>query len=103
MVVTGVMPVPVPVYRVKSDEEGESVEVGEHPSKVTYEPIVSVIQEGAALEVTPVVAAGGKFVVLNLRSRVVEQRKLPVAAPAPANTASVVSEIIAAIDRPALN
>ncbi len=95
--VTGVIPVPIPVYQ---PEEGEGVE---SPTAVTYEPIVSIVQEGAALEVTPVVAAGGKFVVLNLRSRVVEQRKQPVAAPAPASTASAVSEVIAAIDRPMLN
>ena len=38
---------------------------------VGYEPQVATLQEGAALQVTPMTTTGGKFVVLDVHSRVV--------------------------------
>jgi hypothetical protein len=40
-------------------------------SNVGYEPQVATLQEGAALQVTPITTTGGKFVVLDIHSRVV--------------------------------
>ena len=48
--------------------------VGESPS-VGYQPVVATLQEGAALQITPMTTVGGKFVVLDLHSRVVRSRR----------------------------
>jgi hypothetical protein len=37
---------------------------------IAYSPVVSVIHEGAALQVTPIVTTSGKYVVLDIHSRV---------------------------------
>ena len=69
-----------------------------------YQPIVSTIQAGAALQMTPSVSVSGKYVTLDVRSRVVEVRQSPRAAGQPTDVgdsqAAVVRQMIAALDRP---
>jgi len=47
--------------------------------RVAYRPQTSVIYEGAALQVTPIASISGKFVVIDVHSRVVEVREPAVA------------------------
>ena len=61
-------------------------------------PAVSVVQQGAALQVTPTTNVSGKFVILDIHSRVALLR--PAAEKKPA---AAVSPVIAAIDRPTLS
>jgi type II secretory pathway component GspD/PulD (secretin) len=76
---------------------------------VAYSPVVSLIQEGAALQVTPIVTTSGKYVVLDIHSRV--NRRLPDAQNAPpaaaladaAKGGDAPAEVVAALDRPRLN
>jgi len=48
--------------------------------RVAYRPQISVIHDGAALQVTPIASNSGKFVVIDVHSRVVQVRE-PAAAP----------------------
>jgi hypothetical protein len=73
---------------------------------VGYQPVVSSIQQGAALQITPIVTVGGKLVVLDVHSRVL-QLQAKSAGPRPAvETAppvgSIVRDVVAALDRPVL-
>jgi hypothetical protein len=85
-VVTGMVPV-----------VGEAGQVG-------YQPEVTTLQEGAAIQLTPMVTTGGKLVVLDVHSRVVLLRDKPgrvgVDLEAPAGGKSVVRDLAAVIDRP---
>jgi hypothetical protein len=65
---------------------------------VGYQPQTTMIQEGAALQVTPMVSTGGKYVTLDVHSRVlrVEESKTPP----PAGPPSVVRDLAAVVDRP---
>jgi len=75
---------------------------GKEPS-VGYQPVTSTLQDGAALEATPMATVTGKLIVLDVRSRVVEIRSGARPAAPDANRAgSTVSEVVAAIDRPQL-
>jgi len=78
-------------------------------SQIVYQPVVSVIQEGAALQVTPVVNTSGKYVVLDIHSLMsakqgTEQREQPPAADAIIEdpSAAALRAVIASIDRPRL-
>ena len=48
--------------------------------RVAYRPQVFVIHEGAALQVTPIASISGKFVVIDVHSRVVEVQEPPAPA-----------------------
>ena len=74
---------------------------------VGYHPQVSVIQEGAALQVTPIVNTSGKFVVLDIHSRVVERDRSaqpagPLGQPRQVAVVSSAQAVAAVIDRPQL-
>lgn len=78
---------------------------------VGYQPLVSMIQEGAVLQVTPTASSSGKYVVLDVHSRVnlIRQRgagEKPVAVAVQATEeqgeAAAQQTIEAAIDRPQL-
>jgi len=104
LVVTGIDPVLIEgdVRVASEDEEGEGVPV----SRVVYRPEVSIIQEGAALQVTPIATVSGKFVVVDVRSRVVHRRdntdgRRPTTDEADPPTSSV-HQTVGAIDRPLL-
>ncbi len=75
--------------------------VGE--DKVAYAPSVTTLQEGAALQVTPMVTSAGKLVVLDLHSRVVLVRGGPgekrLARDAAAAGKSAARDVAATIDR----
>jgi hypothetical protein len=70
-------------------------------SKTLVQPKVSVVQEGAALQVTPTTNVSGKFVILDIHSRValvdMEQGR------AGAGDAAPIAAAVAGIDRPLLN
>ncbi|MCA9117191.1 MAG: hypothetical protein KDA79_19100, partial [Planctomycetaceae bacterium] len=55
-------------------------ETGQPVGSVAYLPTLTVIQEGAALEVTPLVTISGKIVILDLHSRVSRLQEEPAAA-----------------------
>lgn len=71
-----------------------------------YQPVVHSIQEGAALQITPLVTRNAKYVVLDVHSRVNLFGETPKPAPAKERTlfggSTTIEQIIAAIDRPAL-
>ncbi|MBC7854056.1 MAG: hypothetical protein IAF94_11520 [Pirellulaceae bacterium] len=69
-----------------------------------YQPVVRSIQEGAALQVTPVVTRNAKFVVLDVHSRVnlLGETPKPIVKDEARAAASPIEQVIAAIDRPAL-
>jgi hypothetical protein len=72
--------------------------------QVGYQPIVSTLQEGAGLQVTPMVTSGGKIVVLDVHSRVILLRDKPGRGPIEVEIAaggkSTVRDVAAVIDRP---
>lgn len=59
-------------------------ETGQPVGSVAYLPTLTVIQEGAALEVTPLVTISGKIVILDLHSRVSRLQEEAAAAAAAA-------------------
>ena len=72
-----------------------------------YQPVVRSIQEGAVLQVTPVVTRNAKYVVLDVHSRVNLLGAAPQPQPAKEGrplfgSSPSIEQIIAAIDRPAL-
>lgn len=72
---------------------------------VGYQPQVSSVQEGAALQITPMVTVKGKYVVLDIHSRVIHvddksTNPRPVADRAATPMGSVIRDIAAAVDRP---
>jgi hypothetical protein len=72
-----------------------------------YQPVVRSIQEGAVLQVTPVVTRNAKYVVLDVHSRVNLIGATPKPEPAKEGRplfggSPTIEQIIAAIDRPAL-
>ena len=90
LIISGVTPI-----AGKSDKE-----------QALYQPVVRTIQEGAALQVTPVVTRNAKFVVLDVHSRVNLFGETPKPAPVKERGlfggSTTIEQIIAAIDRPAL-
>jgi hypothetical protein len=76
---------------------------GKGDDAVGYEPQVAMIQQGAALQFTPIVSTNGHFVLLDIHSRVVRRcpEQADAAAP-PRLPATVVGELVAALDRPQL-
>ena len=77
--------------------------VGGSDEQPAYEPQVRSIQEGAALEVTPVVTRTAKYVVIDVHSRVNLLEPAPAKANPPADAdAAPVTQVAAALDRPAL-
>lgn len=85
-------------------EEGENVK--NYPP--VYEPMVTVVQEGVALEITPIANRSGKIVVLDVHSRVSGlQDEEPVAQGdgAEGGNLGVISprEVVDALDRPVLS
>ncbi|MGA2068785.1 MAG: hypothetical protein ABSG86_27705 [Thermoguttaceae bacterium] len=71
-----------------------------------YMPVVATLQEGAALQVTPMVTSAGKLVVLDLHSRVVLLRGGPdrgaLALEAAAAGKSAARDVAAVVDRPSI-
>jgi hypothetical protein len=65
-----------------------------------YSPIVATFQEGAALQVTPMVTSAGKLVVLDVHSRVAMLRGGLDRPAAPMPAVSEAREVAATIDRP---
>jgi hypothetical protein len=87
---------------VGSDKDGKSV--------FGYETQTGIVQDGAALQVTPLTTSGGKIVVLDVHTRVnrfaepERDKPAPRAGKAAAEgQAEVVSQLVAAVDRPQLN
>jgi hypothetical protein len=77
-----------------------------HPSEVGYQPVCRTIQEGGALEVRPCVVAGGKEILLDLRSRFVRREDNPDArpqTPAAGAAANAIQAVAAAVDRPQIH
>jgi hypothetical protein len=88
---------------------------GTPEGRVAYRPGVSVIHEGAAIQVTPIASISGKFVVIDVHSRVVEVVPPAKAAEKEAKpqgvggmggivemNAPAPAEVVAALDRPKL-
>jgi hypothetical protein len=67
-----------------------------------YAPTVVTLQEGAALQVTPMVTSAGKLVVLDVHSRVVLLRGGLNRAAAAVPALSEAREVAATIDRPTI-
>ncbi len=92
--------------------EGEGLvevedEEGEVESRVAYRPELSVVQEGAALQITPITTVSGKFVVVDVHSRVAFLQEETPERLERARTASFrgtgsPAELVASIDRPRL-
>jgi hypothetical protein len=80
------------------------------PKPISYLPVTSLIQEGAALQVTPIVTTSGKYVVLDIHSRVnrrvydTRSRAVPSQPEAVGESDRGVSpeSVVAALDRPRL-
>lgn len=85
---------------IVGDEDGKSI--------IGYETLTGVVQDGAALQVTPLTTSGGKIVVLDVHTRVnrfeaADQDKV-AALPAPKGVGDgVVSQLVAAVDRPRIS
>jgi hypothetical protein len=77
---------------------------------IAYSPVVSVIHEGAALQVTPIVTTSGKYVVLDVHSRVNRRLRDDPRPQAPArgeaakgaDDSPTPGDVVAVIDRPRL-
>ncbi len=68
-----------------------------------YEPQTTVVQDGAALQVTPVATKGGQLVVLDVHSRVVQvDDSSPLTPPNSGHAPQIVfpDQVVAALDRP---
>jgi hypothetical protein len=71
--------------------------------RVAYRPAITPIQEGTSLQVTPLVSSSGKFVMLDVHSRVaVREAAPPARRPAARDDDQGPAAIIAALDRPRL-
>jgi type II secretory pathway component GspD/PulD (secretin) len=74
---------------------------------IAYSPVVQMIQEGAALQVTPIVTTSGKFLILDIHSRVNQRAprhsKLVDARDGGKGDGNSPAEVVAALDRPRLN
>ena len=69
--------------------------------RVAYRPVVTPIQEGRSLQVTPLVNTSGKFVMLDVHSRVsIREPAAPGRRPAARDDDQGPAAIVAAIDRP---
>ena len=74
---------------------------GGEEEAAAYHPQVKAIQDGAALQITPVVTRTAKYVVADVHSRVnLLGRAMPAAAEN--KDAGQVAQVVAALDRPAL-
>jgi hypothetical protein len=76
------------------------------PQPVLFDPSVTIVQEGAALQITPVATKSAKYVVLDVHSRVARLKK-PAVKQAQISTKELPTrvtpaEIVDAIDRPTL-
>jgi hypothetical protein len=73
---------------------------------VGYEPMVASIQEGAALQITPMATTRAKYVVLDIHSRVLQvQEKAATAARTPEVAppmGSIIRDVAAAVERPVM-
>jgi hypothetical protein len=94
------------VGRVSPSEAG----VGKDGETILgYETHTGILQDGAALQVTPLTTSGGKIVVLDLHTRVNrfqegdDQKPAPAGKAAAGNQAELVRQLVAAVDRPRLN
>lgn len=79
--------------------------VGGNETEPAYSPQVRAIQEGAALQMTPIATRTAKYVVIDVHSRVnlLEAADAkPAAAEGQAQAGGSVAQVIAALDRPAL-
>ena len=79
--------------------------VGGGENAAAYQPQIRVVQEGAALQLTPIATRTGKYVVADVHSRVnlMGGPAAKLAAPDDdAPTAGDATEVIAALDRPVL-
>ncbi|HUT92767.1 MAG TPA: hypothetical protein VMY37_24955 [Thermoguttaceae bacterium] len=103
LLVTGIGPELVEgeqLVAVKGDE-------GVPQARVAYRPELSVVQEGAALQITPIATVSGRFVVVDVHSRIVDlgecgaERGESVKANAKAADVSP-RELVEVIDRPKL-
>jgi hypothetical protein len=71
--------------------------------RVAYRPLVTPIQEGSSLQVTPLVNTSGKFVMLDVHSRVsVREPVAPGRRPAARDDDQGPAAVVAALDRPRL-
>lgn len=74
------------------------------PTETICRPKLVALQDGAGLQVTPLVSSSGKYVVLDVHSRVAKIHGRPAAAPPvdakPNPPGASPQEIVAAIDRP---
>ncbi|HUE73031.1 MAG TPA: hypothetical protein VMP01_19255 [Pirellulaceae bacterium] len=73
---------------------------GGESESAAYNPQVKAVQDGAALQITPVVTRTAKYVVADVHSRVNLLGDAPPAAAA--KDAGPVAQVVAALDRPAL-
>jgi hypothetical protein len=77
---------------------------------IAYSPVISVIHEGAALQVTPIVTTSGKYVVLDIHSRANRrmrddprpQAAVRADAAKAADDSPMPADVVGAIDRPRL-
>ena len=104
LVVTGVEPMLVEGDELLTIEDEEPVSA----SRVVYRPELSVIQEGAALQITPITSVSGKFVVVDVHSRVVHRRDgtdggRKAGQAGPYRPTPSPQQLVAAIDRPQLS
>jgi hypothetical protein len=78
-------------------------ENGNAVGRIAYKPTVTAIQEGTALQITPIVNASGRFVMIDVHSRVSIREPEPAAKnnPAPAGEETPAA-VVAALDRPRL-
>lgn len=85
--------------------QGEKDKDGKQSLEIGYQPEITVLQAGAALQLTPIASSSGKFVVLDVHSRVTrvrppEQRPPEAQDVVSARFVAPPEEIVAAIDRP---
>ncbi len=76
---------------------------GGDESSVGYQPMVATLQEGAALQVTPMTTTGGRFIVLDVHSRVLLVHDNEARQPANPNWTAAqwpTHGVVAAVDRP---
>ncbi len=84
----------VPILAQTTDNKNEG--------RAAYQPVVTPIQEGTSLQVTPLVNASGRFVMLDIHSRIcVREPVMAAKRPAPHEDEGPAA-VVAALDRPRL-
>ena len=71
-------------------------------SPLAYQPVMATLQEGAVLQLMPIVSISGKYVAVDVHSRVAHLTGVPAVAATGAAPVHPIREVVGSIDRPRL-